>query len=173
MTFTIDAYTPTALLRGTVARPEPLREVLEAGGELLVERCQVIDVSGRESSPGPMRIAVDDLVLVLDVESSFPIHANWHALRLGVGPYLVEGELPTLPGFDPGRALTRPSGEFVLLRDATVRLRDDPEAGAAHHDRLLVNRYAVEIVEADLQLGFFFPGASVVPERRGAGVAGE
>ena len=173
MTFPIEAYTPTALISGAVARPERLREVLEAGGDLLVERCRVIDVGGRQSNPGSVRVAVDDLVLVLDDEATFPIHANWHALRLAVGPYLVEGELPTLPGFDPGRALTRPTGDFVLLRDATVRLRDHPDLGAAHHQRLLVNRYAVEVVEADLLLGFFFPGASVVPQPRGAGIAGD
>ena len=68
-------------------------------------------------------------------------------------------ELPTLPGFDPGRALARPSGRFVLLREVTIRLRDDPERVIAIHGRLLVNRYDVEAVSAELMLGFYFPGA--------------
>ena len=49
------------------------------------------------------------------------------AISLVVGPYIVAGELPTLPGFDPGRALTRPSGEFVHApgRPAGARRRRD------------------------------------------------
>jgi hypothetical protein len=88
-----------------------------------------------------------------------PHHAVWHPLILEVGPYLLEGELPTLPGFDPGRALARPTGTFVLLRDVDVRVADDPERLLRRHDRLLVNRYEVLAVTAALMLGFFFPGA--------------
>lgn len=171
MVFRIDAYTPTAHVTGVVARGEPLREVLEQGGELLLERCRVVDVEGCESSPTALRLPVDDLILVLEVETDRPIHANWHSLRLDVGPFQVDGELPTQPGFDPGRALTRPTGDFVVLRDATVQLRDEPDAGAAEYPQLLVNRYAVELAEADIDLGFFFPGAQVVARPQGAGVA--
>jgi hypothetical protein len=172
MTFTIDAYTPTGHVTGVVARAEPLREVLEAGGELLLEGCRMIDVEGRESSPAALRLPVDDLILVLEADTDRPIHANWHALRLNVGPFVVDGELPTLPGFDPGRALARPTGDFVLLREATIHLRDEPDVGAARYSQLLVNRYAVEVVEADIELGFFFPGARVVPRPHGSGIAG-
>jgi hypothetical protein len=69
--------------------------------------------------------------------------------------------MPTMPGFDPGRALARPTGEFVLLRDARIRLLDRDDAGEATAAELLVNRYAVDRVEADLMLGFFFPGAAM------------
>ena len=58
--------------------------------------------------------------------------------------------MPTLPGFDPGRALTRPSGEFVLLRDVRVSLLGEIRHGrrtpVGHH--ALVNRYGVESVAA-------------------------
>ena len=75
-----------------------------------------------------------------------------------------------MPGFDPGRALTRPSGEFLLLRDVRLSVRERPEAGVAVGDHALVNRYAVERIRADLMLGFFFPGAVVrrVGRRLGA-----
>ena len=66
-----------------------------------------------------------------------------------------------MPGFDPGRALTRPSGEFLLLRDIRLSVRERPEAGIATGDHALVNRYAVDRIRADLMLGFFFPGAAV------------
>ena len=36
-----------------------------------------------------------------------------------------------MPGFDPGRALARPTGEFVFLRDARICLVDQPDAGEA------------------------------------------
>jgi hypothetical protein len=74
----------------------------------------------------------------------------------------VVGEMPTMPGFDPGRALARPTGEFVFLRDARICLADQPDAGEATAPRLLVNRYTVDRVKADLMLGFFFPGAEMV-----------
>jgi hypothetical protein len=69
--------------------------------------------------------------------------------------------MPTLPGYDPGRALTRPSGEFVLLRDVRLARRDDPTRSVplAHH--ALINRYGVERVDADIMLGFYFPGAEM------------
>ncbi len=73
--------------------------------------------------------------------------------------------MPTLPGFDPGRALTRPSGEFVLLRDVSVGRRTatgtaTPPIPVGRH--ALVNRYGVESVACDLMLGFFFPGAEMI-----------
>ena len=64
-----------------------------------------------EAQPaGDLTIAIDDvLVAVADDESAIPVHASWHPIRLEVGPYVMDGELPTLPGYDPGRALTRPT----------------------------------------------------------------
>ena len=60
-----------------------------------------------------------------------PVHAQWHTIELDAGPYRVIGEMPTMPGFDPGRALARPTGEFVFLRDARIRLIDRDDAGEA------------------------------------------
>jgi hypothetical protein len=76
-----------------------------------------------------------------------------------------------LPGFDPGRALTRPSGEFLLLRDIRLSVRERPEAGVALGDHALINRYTVDRIRADLQLGFFFPGAAVDPIGTAGGLA--
>jgi len=90
-----------------------------------------------------------------------PVHAQWHDVELDAGPYRLRGEMPTLPGFDPGRALARPTGEFVLLRDARIELIGQPDAGEASCLEILVNRYTVDRVRADLMLGFFFPGAHI------------
>ena len=74
-----------------------------------------------------------------------------------------------MPGFDPGRALARPTGEFVLLRDARLALIDLPDAGEASAPEVLVNRYTVDRVEADMMLGFFFPGAKMAITGSSAG----
>ena len=97
--------------------------------------------------------------MVVPDDADLPVHVAWHDLELTVGPYRLDAELPTMPGFDPGRALARPTGTFVLLREVTVRALDDPDRVLAFHSRLLVNRYDVETVAAALVLGFFFPGA--------------
>jgi hypothetical protein len=113
-----------------------------------------------------MSIPIDDVLIATGDESpNTPVHASWHGIRLEVGPYLVEGEMATLPGFDPGRALTRPSGEFVQLRDVRIGRRTGPGTSTepvpfGHH--ALVNRYGVESVACDLMLGFFFPGAEMI-----------
>ena len=96
---------------------------------------------------------------VTNDESAIPVHASWHALRIEVGPYVLEGELPTLPGYDPDRALARPNGEFVLVREP--RLGRLGGALGLIGQEALVNRYSVERVEADIMLGFFFPGAAM------------
>ncbi len=89
-----------------------------------------------------MSIPSDDVLIVVgDDDPSVPVHAQWHDIRLEVGPYTLEGEMPTLPGFDPGRALTRPTGEFVLLRDVSIGLRSD--TGPGHSRRSVTTRSSI------------------------------
>ena len=64
-----------------------------------------------------------------------------------------------MPGFDPARALARPTGSFVLLDKVVLSLAELPGSGTIEHGLAWVNRYVVERVESDLELGFFFPGA--------------
>src|SRR5262249_33088739 len=115
-------------------------------------------------SPGPsgdVTIPSDDcLIVVSDDDPFIAAHAQWHSISLEVGPYSISGDLPTLPGFDPGRALTRPSGECVMLRDVRLALLTVPDT-TLECPHALVNRYSVDRVTADLMLGFFFPGASM------------
>jgi hypothetical protein len=164
MTIKVDAYTALGIARGELARAGSLREVLEHDRALALDRVQWHPFVGVPAAASGMSIPIDDvLVAVGDEDLGAPVHATWHGIRLEVGPYLIEGEMPTLPGFDPGRALTRPTGEFVFLKDVSIGLRDDPAATPAHAgDHGLVNRYGVESVECDLMLGFFFPGAEMI-----------
>jgi len=123
-------------------------------------------LDGDPGRPGGEVLAqLDDLVLAAGEEPiPGPVHAAWHPIRLEAGPWVIHGDLATMPGFDPGRALTRPTGTFVLLAGVRIALLDRPEAGEAAHAQALVNRYSVDTVEADLMLGFFFPGARMEGE---------
>lgn len=164
MDIQVDAYMVGGMAHGTLTGAGHLRDILEQTRELALHGVRWQPLGASEAQPaGDLTIAIDDvLVAVADGESAIPVHASWHALRIEVGPYVMEGELPTLPGYDPDRALARPNGEFVLLRD--------PHLGRVGGGALepigreaLVNRYSVERVEADIMLGFFFPGA-VMPD---------
>ncbi|HEY0444445.1 MAG TPA: hypothetical protein VGC90_09500 [Candidatus Limnocylindrales bacterium] len=159
----IEAYTVGGIVAGELSPPGHLKEFLEAGTELVVEDATWTPFDGSDPATGTERtVDIDDLVLAAgDEETPGPVHAAWHGLRLEAGPYLIEGELPTLPGFDPGRALTRPTGTFVVLREVRVSLLGSRESGENVHPVALVNRYSVDKVEAGLMLGFFFPGAHV------------
>src|SRR3990170_3457850 len=161
MNIKVDAYTVGGKAHGTLTGAGHLRDVLEQTGELALREVRWQPLGASEGQPaGDLTIAIDDvLVAVADGEFAIPVHASWHALRIEVGPYVVEGELPTLPGYDPDRALARPNGEFVLLRDPRIGLVGGTLAPIG--TEALVNRYNVERVEADIMLGFFFPGAEM------------
>lgn len=173
MAIRVDAYTNGGMASGLLARSCPLREALSADDRLQIDNSVWQGLEDPAPRPaGTVNIAIDDILFaVADDEPDAPIHAAWHHVLLDSGPYTLEGELATMPGFDPGRSLARPSGEFVLLRDVRLSLRGHPEAGVSVGDHALINRYAVEQIRADLMLGFFFPGASIAPSStRSAGV---
>ena len=177
MPIRVEIYGAAGVAIGVVARAGRLREILESGVELLVERATWHPIDGSPAQPGgEFSVAEDDILLAVadDVEDG-PVHAQWHDISLDVGPYRVTGQMPTMPGFDPGRALARPTGVFVLLRDVRIALVGDADGPAVIQPSAFVNRYVVDRVAADLMLGFFFPGAEMIVtgghERTGAGVA--
>ena len=165
MAIKVEIYTSGGMASGILARSGSLRAALSSGERLEVERATWQGLDDAYPRPaGTVDVGVDEVILaVADDAPDAPVHAAWHHVVLDSGPYSVEGDLATLPGFDPGRSLARPSGEFVLLRDVRLSLRDRPESGVSVGDHALVNRYAVERIEADLMLGFFFPGAAITP----------
>jgi hypothetical protein len=163
MPIKVVAYLQEGVLSGAIDSPEHLRDLLESSDRLQVTESTWAPFDGTlPSTSGAATIVIDDLAVAAgDEELPGPVHAAFHAIRLEAGPYLIRGEMATLPGFDPGRALTRPTGTFVLLSDVKVSLLADANAGTASHDRALVNRYSVDRVDSDLMLGFFFPGAHI------------
>lgn len=164
MPIRVEIYGITGVAIGVVARPGRFRDILESGRDLVVERATWHPLDGTPARPqGEITIAVDDiLVAIADEGNDLPVHVQWHDIVVDVGPYQVAGQMPTMPGFDSGRALARPTGEFVPLKGVRIALAADPDGGAVEQAAAFVNRYVVERVAADMLLGFFFPGATMV-----------
>ena len=163
MPIRVEAYTAAGIATGDVVCSRSVREALDSSREIVMGGASWLAIDGTPApAAGQMSLPVDDLLLIVaDEPDGIPVHAQWHSLELDAGPYRVRGQMPTMPGFDPGRALARPNGGFVLLRDAHVELIGRPDAGEATAPQVLVNRYTVDRIEADLMLGFFFPGAAM------------
>jgi hypothetical protein len=161
MTKQVEVYTAAAVVTGFWPDGSDLRDALES--EIPLELIKPVWTpldrpAGNEGRAGGL--AVDDIIGVVgEDDSRLAIHANWHDVVMQAGPYRISGQLPVLPGFDPGRALTRPGSTFLLLREAKLELVERPDAGVVDRQFILVNRYAVERVASDLVLGFFFPAA--------------
>ena len=170
----VEAYTATGIATGTVAAPGHVRGHVEGLTELIVEGSEWLPLDGSPGrQAGNVKLPVDDLLLLVSDElDDVPGHAQWHTIDLDAGPYRIEGELSTMPGFDPGRALARPSGQFVLLRDVRITLLSEPTGGDVRCAHALVNRYTVDRIAADIMLGFFFPGAAMSMTLGGATTSG-
>jgi hypothetical protein len=160
MPIPVESYMVDGVLNGEVARSGPLRELLDSTESVVIAAAVLTPLDGSPAHvAGSDRFAVDDLLIVVSDELPPPAHSVRHRVRLAAGPYVLEGDLPTVPGFDPARAILRPTGSFVMLENVRIRLAEGADDGVAEHERVLVNRYAVESISADLMLGFFFPGA--------------
>ena len=163
MPIRFEAYTSDGVRRGVATGDARLGDLLELQRELQVTSGHLAPLDGSNpisDPPGGITLVTDDLlVVVAPAETPVIVHPAWHDVALVCGPYLVNGRMPTMPGFDPARALARPTGEFVLLDHVRLALVTAPEGGSIEHPLAWVNRYVVERVESDLELGFYFPGA--------------
>ncbi|MEO8230185.1 MAG: hypothetical protein ABI628_10545 [Chloroflexota bacterium] len=163
MPIRFEAYTSDGVRRGVATGEARLGDLLELERELEVTSGHLAPLDGSRPIPDPpggITLTIDDLlVVVAPAGTPVIVHPAWHEVALVCGPYLVTGRMPTMPGFDPARALARPTGEFVLLDHVRLTLATAPDGGSIEHELAWVNRYVVERVESDLELGFFFPGA--------------
>jgi hypothetical protein len=156
----LEIFTPTGVLAGE-APGVPLTEAgpdLESPLDLADARWYPLD-GGRPVNRGDVRVVPDEILLVVAGEQDLTVHMSWYAITLDVGPYRVNASIGTMPGFDPERALARPGGTYVPLRDATIELLGRSDVAPAQRPHLAVNRYAVEHCDCSLMLGFHFPGA--------------
>ncbi|MEA2519965.1 MAG: hypothetical protein QOF49_2045 [Chloroflexota bacterium] len=167
MSIRVEIYGNVGVSIGVVAEAGPLRDAFDGGRDLAIDDAMWHPLDGSPpQARGSLTIALDDiLVAVADEANDIPVHVQWHDVAVDIGPYRVTGQMPTMFGFDPGRALARPTGEFVLLKDVRIALVDDAAGTAVEQPAARVNRYLVDRVAADMQLGFFFPGATMVLTR--------
>jgi len=170
MPIPVEIYTMAGIIRGVVPRPGPVRDVLEHDSLIAIDRATFQPLAGRAGTEDALSLEPDEILLATDESSDGgPIHALWHDLRVWTGPYLVEGQLPTMPGFDPARSLTRPTGTWIRLRDVRVAMAETPDEELGRHEAILIHRYEVERVESDLLLTLTFPGAEVSVAATGSG----
>ena len=160
----VEIFTPTGVLAGLTAGcrlstdgAAPWRRRPRARG-----RAGSRSTAAAPSSAAESQVAPDDVLVVVATHPEILVHMTWYSVTLDLGPYRVTGELATQPGFDPERALARPGGTFVPLRDARIELVNAAGIGAAERPHVYVNRYAVERVVANLMLGHYFPGATLL-----------
>ena len=160
----VEIFTPTGVLAGTTARVPLSNDGPDLSLPIALGDARWYPFDGGEPSrPGTAQVAPDDILLIVTPAPELTIHLAWFPLDLDVGPYLVSGSLPTHPGFDPERALARPSGPFIPLRAVTIELAGRADTTRAERGYVHVNRYAVDRVASALMLGFFFPGARLAP----------
>lgn len=157
----VEAFIAGGIMRGVMHALPDFGAEGSTNATLDIERASWHPLTGGATEQrGPVRLQADDILVLWTDGNDLPIHAAWHDVELVLGPYFVTGALPTLPGFDPSRALARPSGEFVLIRDVRVTLGGNPDGGIVERSHALVNRYGVERVVASIDLGYYFPGAA-------------
>jgi hypothetical protein len=160
----VEIFTPTGVVSGSTARSTVGSDAKGAASPLPVDASRWYPLDG--SAPerrGSLTIVADDILVVVLAPPPFSVHASWYPVELEIGPYHLEGRLPVAPGFDPARALARPTGAFVGLRDVDISLIGRHDAGVAERGHVQVNRYAVDRIKSNLMLGFFFPGAVLEP----------
>jgi hypothetical protein len=160
----IEIFTPTGVVSGSSAHTSVDSDARGTALALPVEASRWYPLDG--TSPqrrGNVTVSPDEIMVVILAPPPFTIHASWYPIQLDLGPYRVDARLPVAPGFDPARALARPTGAFVALRDVTLSLIGRSDAGLADRPHAHVNRYAVDRIASNLMLGFFFPGAVQEP----------
>ncbi|HET9681039.1 MAG TPA: hypothetical protein VFP19_03300 [Candidatus Limnocylindrales bacterium] len=166
----VEIFTPTGVVSGSTARATVGSDTRGAPQPLPVDASRWYPLDGSPPERrGAITVPTDEILVVILAAPALTIHASWYPIELDVGPYRLEARLPTAPGFDPARALARPTGAFVALRDVAITLPGRPDGGVAERPYAHVNRYAVDRVASNLMLGFFFPGATFEPLRDRAG----
>jgi hypothetical protein len=168
----LEIFTPTGVVSGSTARATVGTDTRGAPHPMHVDASRWYPLDGSPPERrGAVTVGADEILVVMLAAPSPPTHDMWYPIELDVGPYHVEARLPTSPGFDPARALARPTGAYVTLRDAVISVPGRPDAMVVERPWAHVNRYAVERVASNLMLGFFFPGATLDPPRdSGAGL---
>jgi hypothetical protein len=161
----VEVFTPAGVFAGTTSRIPLINDGPDLGSALAIQDARWYPLDGsRAAHRGSVTVQLDDILVIVTAEPELKVHVAWYSVALEVGPYRVSGRLATHPGFDPARAIARPSGSFVPLSDVTIEIARHDQAASASRPYVHVNRYAVERVTSTLMLGHFFPGARLIAE---------
>jgi hypothetical protein len=168
----VEIFTAAGVLAGTTSRVPLANDGPDLGSPLSIQETRWYPLDGsRAEHRGVVTVPPDDILLIVSAEPDPMIHMAWYSVALDVGPYRVSGRIATLPGFDPAKAIARPSGSFVPLSDVTIEVVSQDRATSASRPHVHVNRYAVDRVTSTLMLGHFFPGARLIAQEAPAPVA--
>jgi hypothetical protein len=163
----IEAFLADVYVSGTYdGTPAELHGLLDGGSPVELTEVAVIPIveltAGTPEHAPTGSIAADEILLAaVPHDPDAPhIHRVYYTVDLAVGPYEVTGEMAMLPGFDPGRALTRPASDFIDLHEVEVRIATPSGTVEQSYEHLVVNRFAVEHVDCEIDMTFWFPGAT-------------
>jgi hypothetical protein len=143
--------------------------VLDAGSTVDLDDVTLValaelEAGNAERSPTGSVGSDQIMIVALPRDPDAPqVHKVHYPVTLTVGPYTVSGDLTMFPGFDPARALTRPTSDFIDIHDASVRIATPGGEMEQPYDEIAVNRFAVERIVADIDMTFWFPGAEQEP----------
>ena len=162
MPIRFEAYTSDGVRRGIAIGDARLGDLIELERELRVTSGHLAPLDGSppiSDPPGGITLATDDLFVV--VAPPRPRHRPSGLARRDPAVRAVPGQRPDAhhaglrsgPGAGPSDRLVRPP------RPRPAGPAAAPDGGSIEHPLAWVNRYVVERVESDLELGFFFPGA--------------
>jgi hypothetical protein len=163
----VEAFLADVYVSGTYeGTPAELHGLLD-GGSLVelaeVDLIPIVELTDGTPEHAPTgSIAADEILLAAlpHDPDALHVHRVYYTVDLDVGLYAVTGEMAMLPGFDPGRALTRPASDFIDLREAEVRIATPSGAVEQAYEHLVVNRFAVEHVACEIDVTVWVPGAT-------------
>lgn len=159
----VEIFTPAGVLSGSMSGVPLSGDDPDLDAPLEIEGARWFPLDGAPATyRARLEVAPDDILAIVTEEPELTVHMTWYSVSLDVGPYRLFGRLPVLPGFDPERSISRPSGTFVALSEVTIEVAGSERAATATRPYVHVNRYAVDSVTSTLMLGHFFPGARLV-----------
>ena len=168
----VEVFTPAGVLAGSTEGVPLTNDGPDLSRPISIERGRWYPIDGsRAAHREAVLVSPDDILVLVTGVPELKIHMAWYSVALDVGPYRVSGRLATHPGFDPAKAIARPSGTFVALSDVTIELTTNGSAASAARPYVHVNRYAVDRVTSSLMLGHFFPGARLVAQEAASPIA--
>jgi hypothetical protein len=155
----VELYTAGALIRGTMrTRLRRITDILNLGGvtQLLLHQARVdplADATGSETFNAPeLRVRLAEVLLALGGEPGerppeVQIVRKPMPVTLGVGPFLLDGQLYVAPDTSPADAFFNPMDPFAPITDAHFRRLGEPTS-ARHEAVVAVNRERVELFAA-------------------------